>query len=419
MWVFWIWPGPGDLASSAGGVIPVKNLVTHIRFGICLKTQSGNKHMSPMDNSWHGWSVLKQLDPYIWLELIWFMFPQNAAGKKLCFYNSPKIYLPLMLEIVPKVHSCCCQTFTLGSSSTAAYTIWIWESWEHAMVERCHLVACVSLHVLPNIFIYVFDAAIAILVYEIFMIPCVMYLYLQVYLYVILAPATLPGYYFVTCASLGALRPWPWDNVWLLRTGIFVSGVAKTKYNVVSLFLERAWYLAYSRGQFTKLFIRSIAISEVIMAKVWNQSYGAYFTAKGYNNRCILAWLSDCLAIAVKKEVPINRYVGAWIQSEVANHSMDWPHHEMLEPSACCLKLWSIRHNFGWLRWLPPLKKNKTHIIPSCPFPLPRDSLNRMFLAMESSGRYLLPGGMDIDIYWYKCLDGFSPSVFSACFSVG
>lgn len=93
---------------------------------------------------------------------------------------------------------------------------------------------------------------------------------------------------------------------------------------------------------------------------VWNQSYGAYFTAKGYNNRCILAWLSDCLAIAVKKEVPINRYVGAWIQSEVANHSMDWPHHEMLEPSACCL-----------------------------------DSLNRMFLAMESSGRYLTESEAD------------------------
>ena len=54
---------------------------------------------------------------------------------------------------------------------------------------------------------------------------------------------------------------------------------------------------------------------------------------------CILAWLSDCLAIAVKKDVPINRYVGAWIQSEVAHHNMEWPHHEMLEPSACCLKL--------------------------------------------------------------------------------
>ena len=81
------------------------------------------------------------------------------------------------------------------------------------------------------------------------------------------------------------------------------------------------------------------SVSEVIIAKVWNQSYGAYFTAKGYNNRCILAWLSDCLAIAVKKDVPINRYVGAWIQSEVTHHNMEWPHHEMLEPSACCLKL--------------------------------------------------------------------------------
>ena len=71
------------------------------------------------------------------------------------------------------------------------------------------------------------------------------YMYIYSYIYIILVPATLPGYYFVTYASSDALRLWHWDSVWLLHTGIFVSGVVKTRYNVVSLFLERAWYLAY------------------------------------------------------------------------------------------------------------------------------------------------------------------------------
>ena len=59
--------------------------------------------------------------------------------------------------------------------------------------------------------------------------------------------------------------------------------------------------------------------------------------AKGYNNRCILGWLADCLAIVVKSDIPADRFVGAWIQSQVNANNMTWPMHEMLEPSAICL----------------------------------------------------------------------------------
>jgi hypothetical protein len=73
--------------------------------------------------------------------------------------------------------------------------------------------------------------------------------------------------------------------------------------------------------------------------QVWSQTGGAYMNAKGYNNRCILGWLADCLAIVVKRDIPADRFVGAWIQSQVNANNMTWPMHEMLEPSAICLTL--------------------------------------------------------------------------------
>ena len=82
------------------------------------------------------------------------------------------------------------------------------------------------------------------------------------------------------------------------------------------------------------------------LPQVWSKNSGAYLTAKGYNNRCVLAWRSDCMAIAMNKVVPVNRYVGAWIQSEVAANNMAWPYHDMLGPTAVCLKLSCIYHEW-------------------------------------------------------------------------
>ena len=99
--------------------------------------------------------------------------------------------------------------------------------------------------------------------------------------------------------------------------------------------------------------------------------------AKGYNNRCILGWLADCLAIVVKRDIPADRFVGAWIQSQVNANNMTWPMHEMLEPSAVCLTLGlcndkALPNSFHgisiWTKIMVPTFNINPHAFPSTIF---------------------------------------------------
>ena len=77
----------------------------------------------------------------------------------------------------------------------------------------------------------------------------------------------------------------------------------------------------------------------ILKYKVWNVNAGAYFTAKGYNARCVLAWLSDCMSLVLTKSFPPQRTIGAWLQTEVALNNCTWPQHEMLEPTGVAMFL--------------------------------------------------------------------------------
>ena len=127
--------------------------------------------------------------------------------------------------------------------------------------------------------------------------------------------------------------------------------------------------------------------------QVWSTTAGAYMTAKGYNNRCLLAWLANCLALVIKKELPANRYVGAWIQSV----GKPRPTHDMLEPTAVCMWLTGIKQDFGEILLYTVGNLSELHVVIDMYFhdvgvytpAALRDALNRFHLKMESSGRYL------------------------------
>ena len=95
-----------------------------------------------------------------------------------------------------------------------------------------------------------------------------------------------------------------------------------------------------------------------------------------------------------------NRYVGAWLQSEVVLHRRSWPKHEMLEPTAFTMNLIAQKKSFSssfkpifWVKVIgAPIYLFKMFLSPHL-----RDALSRLFLASEKSGRYLQPSWIKVN----------------------
>ena len=71
-------------------------------------------------------------------------------------------------------------------------------------------------------------------------------------------------------------------------------------------------------------------------SKVMKQQNGAYMTCRGFNGRCVVAWLANALAMFQehRTDEAAGRTVGVWVQSAVQSGQLQqWPQDSMLSPT--------------------------------------------------------------------------------------
>ena len=63
-------------------------------------------------------------------------------------------------------------------------------------------------------------------------------------------------------------------------------------------------------------------------SEVLKKSNGAYMTCRGYNGRCVTAWLADALNMFSDQRTDLasGRVVGSWVAAAVQSGELpDWP----------------------------------------------------------------------------------------------
>ena len=71
-------------------------------------------------------------------------------------------------------------------------------------------------------------------------------------------------------------------------------------------------------------------------AEVWKKHNGAYLTIRGYNGRCVVAWLADALRRFWQHATDEGngRLVGVWVSHAVARGDLPaWPDDALLAPT--------------------------------------------------------------------------------------